>query len=373
MNHIETFKEVLKKYHLFNPMPDIVKRQLFGAKKETLKHILKHKKEYSLTVKLVLSFLYTMKNLGFDLSYRESKVFTGTLSFAVTCVLLIGIFFLGKPYFMAPDYTEGIVICRIGDVYVTHPGEEKILLKVREAVRKGDIITTDDKSFVLIQIGNEKLLRIQPKSEVAVNSMLNSENNEFSLKLGTILSRLKKLRDNETYKIKSRTITASVRGTTFGVSCTKNNCTVTVKDGVVEVYQNTQNNKLIAKTGEAIVALKDMEKRPITKIENLEIKRIDAILYQDKTKNMTDSEVETFQELVIKNDAEIDKLITELIASSIPQTLEEIREKYGRIDTIHTFQGKIYRGSIMSRGARWKILVPGRYIFVPGRNVRYTK
>ena len=112
-------------------------------------------------------------------------------------------------------------------------------------------------------------------------------------------------------------------------------------------------------------------------IEKLEIKRIYLMPFQEKTITMTDPEAKKLLQEVLERDrlidAEIQKLLKKESGERIPRTLEEIRQKYGRIDTVFMFNGKVYKGAILRRGSKMKMVVPGRYIYLPARDVQYTR
>jgi hypothetical protein len=57
-----------------------------------------------------------------------------------------------------------------------------------------------------------------------------------------------------------------------------------------------------------------------------------------------------------------------------PKTLNEIKERYGRVDQIVLYSGKIIDGVILIRKENeWKVLVPGKYITINAKDVQTTK
>ena len=268
----------------------------------------------------------------------------------------------------APE--KGITTCVIGNVWITRPNMERTQLKVQNEIKKGDVINTDTNAFAIIQIGDTKLVRIESNTTISVSSKLITGKQEFSLDQGQVMAKLKKLQKNESFKITTPTMIAAVRGTTFGVSYSKNRGTVATKSGKVEVSHIAEDKNLMVETGNTIVITDKAEMRTIELTEDLELSKIDHVEFNQNIEAPKSDELNKIQQKVMENDKKIDE---EIRLKTIPQTLEKIREKFGRIDEVSLFDGRVIKGAIIKRGPKWKMVVPGRYIFIRGSKIRYTK
>jgi len=68
---------------------------------------------------------------------------------------------------------------------------------------------------------------------------------------------------------------------------------------------------------------------------------------------------------------ELEKIDMEIEDLS-PMTLEKIREKFGRIDAVTLYSGKVYFGAILSRGAAMKMVTPQGAVLIPINKVKNT-
>ena len=154
---------------------------------------------------------------------------------------------------------EGAVNFITGDVVLVTDGKEA-KARVGDAVKKGTTIKTGAKSLVDIYFG-ENAIKILEKSVVRVDQLItnissNAESTELYVEKGKLFSRVAhKLAKGESYRIKTPTTIAAVRGTNFMVSEEENKGNVACLDGQVEVL----NKSLAGLEGDAVPDEKSAE------------------------------------------------------------------------------------------------------------------
>ena len=136
-------------------------------------------------------------------------------------IMIFGIFFnnckekadLSKESFL-------LVLSKKGDVVLLRNNQE-MAVQASSFVMKGDTIRTGEASGMDLEFPNGALLRIKERTSISINSILSQEDTqvEIALNRGKIFSKIKnKLKDKESFRIKTPTMIAGVRGTEFSVS-----------------------------------------------------------------------------------------------------------------------------------------------------------
>lgn len=372
MTAVESLKELLIKYHLFHPVPDEVQRAVSAVKREKLKELLRHKKDYSIIVGTALSLLYVLKGVRSGTSFRAARRMVVAGYAMAACAVVAAAFFLVRPYLPHEEaWDRGQVIAAIGDVQVRRQDAGPAPLAAGGEIMAGDVVITGEKSLAVIMAGPEKLVRIQEKSEVTAEAMLDAAEVAFHVKEGRVLAKLGKLLKGQRVTIKTPTTIAAVRGTIFSVVYEGGKSIVAVVDGAVQVLHRASKAEKFLEAGKTAIITETIDMRTIEEMERLELDRIKAIPFPAKA-NLSPAELDDLRRFIIENDKKIDDAMAKLAGEMIPQTLEEIRSKYGRVDAVYLYNGQTHYGAILSRGPRWKILVPGKYIFVNPSQVKTT-
>ena len=135
--------------------------------------------------------------------------------------MIFGIFFnncKGKADLSKESFL--LVLSKKGDVVLLRNNQE-MTVEASSFVMKGDTIRTGEASGMDLEFPNGALLRIKERTSVSINSILSQEDTqvEIALNSGKIFSKIKnKLKDKESFRIKTPTMIAGVRGTEFSVS-----------------------------------------------------------------------------------------------------------------------------------------------------------
>lgn len=255
-------------------------------------------------------------------------------------------------------------------------------VKAQEFLLNGDLIQTAEKSYVTLQINQDIVLAINPKTQFVLDKAEDLTAKEFQLNQGEVLSKLSKLTQGKMFTVKTPLISAGVRGTEFLTCHNPQRSSVSVGSGQVLVSPMNNKAELILVKGNAAdyQPEKDkLEKRNISREEMLKLEFLNKL-----------PAVENFQQLSKQQQEElaqkIGKLITEQesLLESIPQTennktsaqllsLEELKLKYGKIDIIKLYNGREIKGIILSRKPDMQVLTPTGAITLKVKDIQSTQ
>ncbi len=241
-------------------------------------------------------------------------------------------------------------------------------VKIQDIVKDGDVIETGDKSSVIVQVGNELIVRFEANTKVVVASITNIAKREINLDKGKVLSNVSKLKKGNDYFVKTPTAVASVRGTEFLTDYSNGKTVVAVGKGSVSVVKSDTKEEKLADPGKSVVVSEKIEMRNVNQVETLELKKLEATPAVKDIEKMTTEDLNKKYEDTIKSDEEINKEIEKLSGMSY----EEMKTKYQRIDVITMYNGRVIKGVIMSRGAFLQILTPSGVVTVQAKDVQRT-
>lgn len=261
-----------------------------------------------------------------------------------------------------------VIISFIGTVEVTRGAEAARPVVLGEELKQGDIIKTGPASFLVFNIGETATARIQADTSVTLSGITDKANIDINLMKGGVLNRVNKLAKGGTYKITTPTVVASVRGTVFSTNVEDGTNTVAVKNGTVDVTLKEKNESLSLKDGKTAVIKDTIVERPIDTVEEIVLENMTALPIEINIDDKAQSD--QLNQQIIEKDKEINKKINDKL---IPKTLDEIKEKYERIDEVLLYSGKKIRGVIVERGSHYKILTTSGYVSIPAKQVRNTK
>ncbi|TAL36555.1 MAG: hypothetical protein EPN93_06925 [Spirochaetes bacterium] len=261
-----------------------------------------------------------------------------------------------------------VVVLAVGDVQVKALEGEYTPAKVSRVIVKGDVIKTGPLSHVTIQMGERGIVQVLPNSSIEAVTLFESGESELNLFHGTVLSRIDKLGKSEDFRVKTPTAIAAVRGTIFSVSYDRGTGTVGVSRGRVEVTETVSGKAGEVTQGKAVDVKAGITARGLTKTESLVLSKAEAVNYIEGIRTMAPGALEEKGKSFLPALEKID----EEIKDPPPATMEEIKAKYGRIDVVTLYSGKVYRGAIISRGAILRIRTTEGTVEVPNEKVKST-
>lgn len=257
----------------------------------------------------------------------------------------------------------------IGEVTINNPSRPVRKAVIKESVDVNDTLSTGKDSEIVIQIGETILVNVLENTVVSIRSLMDAKGTELHLDRGKVLNKLLARKNRGAYRVSTRTITASVRGTTFLVTQSDTTAVVAVGSGDVIVKQYTTDQTIDITADNTVVISDTTIKRPLSDLENLYIKKITNRPIIPAPEKKTIEDIKTIQENAKTSMQTIDKRIGEYY----PLSLKKISENYDRIDEVKLYTGKVHHGIIVSRGDKYLIMAtPEGRIQIPVNQVKYT-
>lgn len=274
-----------------------------------------------------------------------------------------------------------IAVWVIGEVTLQRASGSIATLEVGDRLQAGDEVMTSGYSHAAIQIGDTVMVKVDRNTTLSVSKLMAGKEHELFLKQGKVFSKVKRLTPGSEFRVKTPSIVAAVRGTSFSVSSGKAEQKVAVVEGLVQVKgKKADTGEEISKdapAGKTVVVTDKVEERPIEEAEKLEIKRVAIVPFIEKPESLKGKEYDKLINKLSEQDDEIGKKIEKQVEEKkkkeVPKTLTEVKQKYGRVDEITLYNGKVYRGVILGRGSTYSILTTGGKVYVPKKNVRSTR
>lgn len=242
----------------------------------------------------------------------------------------------------------------VGEVNITRSGTSQNDIAIKKELMAGDIITTGSKSFALIQLGENVVVKINQNSVLNLTSLDFNSGSEISLQKGAIASKVNVLKKGEGYKISTPTAVAAVRGTEFLVSYDGNKSQVSVKRGEVAVNRPNETAVTPVTVDQTMVVDEKISVKPIDKADEKDLIEVDSLQI------INDIEKTDVESIKKSHTIPAETVITQPVdENAVPNTIEEIKAKYGRIDSITLYNGKVIKGYIKKRGEVFTVIVPG--------------
>jgi len=145
--------------------------------------------------------------------------------------------------------------------------------KIGLPVKAGDTVITGPGSWVRLHWADGTTMRIGPNSRVVVkkcrfNTSSKKEESLFSLTVGMVLTSLRKsLPRGSFFEIETPVAVAGVRGTQFMVRSFGGACSVSVREGAVEVRSGRRKAQVLQGEGADIPLRGEIRKRPMSREE----------------------------------------------------------------------------------------------------------
>ncbi len=298
------------------------------------------------------------------MKFNRKKVYAAALSIMFVTIISVSC----KKSTTPAAAVDAVVSFYSGTATIQSIGGQPRSIAIKEIVKDGDVIETGDKSSVVVQVGDELLVRFEENTKVVVTSITNIAKREITLDKGKVLSSVTKLKKGNEYFVKTPTAVASVRGTQFLTDYADGKTVVAVGKGRVSVVKSDTNEEKLVDLGNSVTVADKVDMREMNKVETLELKKLETTPVVKDLETMTPEDINKNFEQTIKSDEEINQEIEKLSG----MTLEDLKIKYKRIDVITMYNGRVIKGVIVDRGRTLRILTPGGVVTVPAKNVKRT-
>lgn len=372
-------EQILVKYKLTSPVSFFNKRKILRSKRRTLVKILKIEKIDSVFLSGAVYFRDLFGGFGIRLGLAGgARVFAAAAIFSLFVivssslavvynyermsrfiVVLTGVSESRKAYILGADEKVRIV----------RDDKELPSVKAKDGLAAGDVIDTSAGGTIVFQMEKKTLVRMMPKSAGTVDIDLKA--NSVFLRIGAVLCNVQELTDDEIFSVVTPNAMAVVAGTQFSVTYESGRTAVTVIHGAVRVTNlKTGEAALVGKEKTAKIAGDEIEMGDAGETEKILLKRFGRLEYMDQVLNKSDTVMEKFwegvQTLDKKSGAEIEE-------DAAIDALEGIKKKYGKLEEIELYNGKRYKGVVISRGKLFSIMTPGGVKKIQSRNVKNVR
>jgi len=267
--------------------------------------------------------------------------------------------------------TDAIVSFYSGTATIQTSNEQPRPIQMQDIVKDGDMISTGDKSSVIVQVGEELVIRFEANTNVVISSIKDIAKREITLEKGRVLSSVSKLKKGNEYSVKTPTAVASVRGTHFLTGYNDGKTVVAVGKGAVSVVKSDNKEEIIVETGKSALVNETIELRELNRVETLELKKLESTPVIVDIEKITLENLKKKFEEASKATEEINKEI-ESLSGNAGMSFDEMKAKYNRIDVVTMYNGKVIKGVIINRGTSLKIITPGGVITVQAKDIQRT-
>lgn len=277
----------------------------------------------------------------------------------------------GGPAAMQPAY----VTFHTGSVTIERAGAP-VSLAVKTAIHDGDLVRVAEKSCLVMQTADGQVTRFEAGTEAVVTSVADARARSVSLRKGRVLSLVKKLSRDEQYEIRTPNALAAVRGTMFLTEFNGKESVVAVSEGRVSVEGATAQDAapVIVEQGTSAVravAAADTVTRPSSAVEKLELSKLAITPVVEDIGERTPAEIDAV--FTDKQLRETEEKINSSIEDESGLSFERMSEKYGRIDILTLYTGRVLRGVIVSRGKQFKVLTAAGPVLVNAEDIQNTE
>ncbi len=281
---------------------------------------------------------------------------------------------------------------------------------VGSRVSKDDILATGEKSEAVIQISETATITLRSDTEMKFGDLIcnSDQSRTVAMELSKGDAYHKIIRKGTDYKVKMPTAVASVRGTSFETSAERSSVNIKVDTGTVYVTklsgmsshdskltdgQNKGTEEIILTAGESLEIYSDRpdmkdhsgnrssiapsgHKKTSVKKEVAPAKysvsdnQIKSKAPSDKIKPINDEKVavkKTADSVKEKKPAPEE---VKALVDKKDRKLEDIKEVYNRIDSVHLYSGEIITGAIIERGDTYSILTTSGIVKVSRKDIQ---
>lgn len=241
-----------------------------------------------------------------------------------------------------------------GDVVVN---DKPVTIDV--TLQESDTVVTKRGAYATISFGDASTLTLKPNSKVYLN-LIASDKTEIFQESGKTFSQVQK---GKQYTIKTPTVVAGVRGTSFELSSSEQSTTIHLLDGKVEATTVNQKveQKVVIESGQKLAAVRGKPMKPVemTDKELTSLKVVSAFVSAPKNSVSAVKEAEQVIEKIENNDHP-----PVVKPAKKAMTLEQIKKVYGRIAKITTKSGQEFTGYFSQKGNFMQIVTPNGTVVI---------
>lgn len=365
MKEAASIRLLLKKYDLTRPVSPVDQKKILTAKRKGLSDILKQKKQGGVAMGFSLRLYSMMKDAGMNVSPAAGlRAAAAVFAAAVISATAVSGLLIERYFYQDVIPPSGVVVAHAGDVKIIRDGLT-VQAEQKAALKQGDEILTGKDSGILFQYRNGIVLRILSESRVEVLDA--GKNMRYHVSEGGFLSRIPAGSDLQLYEVSTPDGAVIAAGTEFGVFYYDDETLVFVSEGEVAVTHGASGITYNISGGYASVVNEKAEVGRMNPNEESLMKAFAEYEFIEDIDSLSIEEMKKINEQFTGHEYRSVKEVERLF------TIDELKEKYGRIDTITLYSGRRIKGVIISRGDSYTILTPGGRIYVQLSQIRDTQ
>ncbi len=364
-------REVFKKYNLSAPVAEAERSRILRSKRAVLKKIVASGERALFMPALTLGLYNLYRSAGINITLAGAAR-SGMAAMAASVIIALSVPFLlmqgylYKAPFIADEMglQKGFIAAYTGDVKISR-GETDIEVSLKGAVEKRDRIAAGESSGLLFRFESGSIVRALSSTTFEVEetgSMI-----RLALGKGGLLSRHRSSDREIVYEVHTEDASVTVKGTEFGVIIRDGITTVMVEEGSVAVKHKPSGEVYTLQNGEACEVKSSMTARAFDAEEKSLMDRFSELDLTSPVDSMSEAELEGLNEKIKEHEKK-----PEAAKSVSRLTLEEIKGRYGRIDEVTLYSGRVIRGAIISRGAVVRVLTVNGTVTVQTKDIKGT-
>jgi len=263
-------------------------------------------------------------------------------------------------------------------------------------IQKGDMLLTGGNSLAVVQISQTAVITLRAGTELKFDDLLNNQNETHTILLNLTKGSTfhKVIRKGSDYSVKTPTIVASVRGTSFEVNTEDNKSRVSLLNGKVKVTTLGSEIKeaelapgqyLDADTAKAgvISQLTAEDRERLAQLDSIsavtEVEKFtpengnivipdpvkEKLLNEENTNKPSDKTSE-----IKKTDFTPDAKALSALIKKENRTVADIKAVFNRIDEIRLFSGRVIQGAISERGEQYSVITTAGIIRISEKEIK---
>lgn len=202
-----------------------------------------------------------------------------------------------------------IVVMTVGDVNIELTNNVKTKVKSKDVVHSGSIINTGKNSYVILQSGNDLIVRVEPETEIKIfENKFNYMKKVFLLR-GKLITKYEKKRMESSYSLLTSKFAINHDMAHYSISNKNNEISVSVKIGKLGISPQTIPMERIVNSGFTEIIGKNPQKKPISKNESLVIDKVTLLKSSTGFEKMNDVDIKKIQDDIKIKDEIINKEI----------------------------------------------------------------
>jgi hypothetical protein len=379
MNSHDGVVKVLARYKLNTAIPFIARFRMLRSKRRTFVRILKRENPGLFIPGFVVRTRDIFRRMNSDLSLVSSARLAYGFCALALCVVAVSAT-VAVNYLVLPDggifssaQPGGFLAMADGDLRIFNENQSPVKAESGAAIRSGDRIETGAAAFLLIQIKGEQV-GVMP--DTIVTARFNDGNVTMDMTRGEVVSKVVKLAPDENYELLTPNAIVRVRGTSFDVRYAEGRTTVSVNEGKVRVIHRQNGESIDVDAGNVAEVVEHITVKPLEAGLQSMFDDYSGLMKSEDRVRLSPEEVGRIRaaaEKISGASRDTPEIKDPVAAGSGNMTLDQIFEKYGRVEEVTLYNGKTYNGATISRGESIRFDTPDGVKVLATKDVRSIK